>query len=742
MTRLLRSQEHQVDSSNAAIVDQESAFTNRLIDLYGTPYPGSIGPGMTYAQGYTGPDTFEWFVVDRPANFIGTTETVTVSMQVATGVKTVTANTLDDVRSNYRTQYTTRTLTIQPDRYVQFVDKWAPGVDMGYRAVTGTLQQALLDRHQAVEAFRKGTSELQEKTAAFERQLQLVAEQIDSHKKIQVARAATNSVVTGLATAEAILLGITQNLRDAKEITKDTADASAEALPTSVGTSPDATSAGRGSIKAVAVVGKTAVSKGATILESVARGLRNAQEQALLWSEYGIADLEFNYEQQHAAFELSLALGELATAHYEVGQLATAAQRADANTRNALATGESILEERTVFRQRAAALIQGYRTKDVTFRTFRNEALEQYRSLFDLASRYTYLAAKSYDYETGLLGSAAGQDVLNKIVAARSLGDLAGGIPQATVSTLGDAGLAGTMARIQADWSVAKGRLGINNPDQNGTLFSLRRELFRLLDDPTRTDDEAAWQQTLEQHIVSNLLSDPDIATYCRNLRKPDGSAVPGIVIPFRTTITHGQNFFGLPLVGGDNAFSPSNYATKIYSVGMVLRGYVGMNPYSIGVVNAGTPATNDSKALSASPYLYLIPTGTDTMLSPPLGDTGAVREWKVADQALPLPFNLGATAFSTSQFYNANGTLSEQPWILRKHQAFRPVSDPAFFYSSIPAEFTNSRLVGRSAWNGGWKIVIPAYSLLASEQDGLNRFVSSVKDIELFLRTYSHSGN
>ena len=63
-------------------------------------------------------------------------------------------------------------------------------------------------------------------------------------------------------------------------------------------------------------------------------------------------------------------------------------------------------------------------------------------------------------------------------------------MPQATVSTLGDAGLAGTMAQLQADFSVAEGRLGINNPDQNGTLFSLRQELFRILDDPdlsTRT---------------------------------------------------------------------------------------------------------------------------------------------------------------------------------------------------------------------------------------------------------------
>jgi hypothetical protein len=69
-------------------------------------------------------------------------------------------------------------------------------------------------------------------------------------------------------------------------------------------------------------------------------------------------------------------------------------------------------------------------------------------------------------------------------------------------------------------------------------------------------------------------------------------------------------------------------------------------------------------------------------------------------------------------------------------------VSDPAFFYSRIPTEFTNTRLVGRSVWNGRWKIVIPAYTLLENEQDALNRFVASVKDIQLFLRTYSNSGN
>ncbi len=213
-------------------------------------------------------------------------------------------------------------------------------------------------------------------------------------------------------------------------------------------------------------------------------------------------------------------------------------------------------------------------------------------------------------------------------------------------------------------------------------------------------------------------------------------------MIPFSTVIRDHQNFFGLPLVAGDHAFTPTNFATKLYSVGTVFRGYIGMDPYSQNVPNAGTPNSNDPHALSASPHVYLIPAGTDYMLAPPLGDTGVVRAFTVRDQALPLPFNLGATQFSTTQFFDANGTLTEQPWVLRKHQSFRAVSDPVFFYSTVPAEFTNTRLVGRSVWNSQWKLVIPAKTLLANEQEGLSRFVATVKDIELFLRTYSHSGN
>ena len=69
-----------------------------------------------------------------------------------------------------------------------------------------------------------------------------------------------------------------------------------------------------------------------------------------------------------------------------------------------------------------AAIIQGYRTRDAAFRIFRNEKLERYKSLFDLAAQYTFMAAKAYDYETGLLGTDQGKAFIARIINSRALG--------------------------------------------------------------------------------------------------------------------------------------------------------------------------------------------------------------------------------------------------------------------------------------------------------------------------------
>jgi hypothetical protein len=127
-------------------------------------------------------------------------------------------------------------------------------------------------------------------------------------------------------------------------------------------------------------------------------------------------------------------------------------------------------------------------------------------------------------------------------------------------------------------------------------------------------------------------------------------------------------------------------------------------------------------------------------MRSPSLGDTDMVRAWSVQDQAIPLPFNIANSDYSTQPAWVSAASLSEPAFMLRKHQAFRAVPAGTVF-SSSPG-FTNSRLIGRSVWNSRWKIVIPGNTLLNDPKNGVRIFLDTVKDIKLHFETYSYSGN
>jgi hypothetical protein len=171
-------------------------------------------------------------------------------------------------------------------------------------------------------------------------------------------------------------------------------------------------------------------------------------------------------------------------------------------------------------------------------------------------------------------------------------------------------------------------------------------------------------------------------------------------------------------------------------------------NPVA-GGTSSGDPALQPN-ALAATPYVYLILCGSDSMRSPPLGDLSTVRTWNVNDVAIPLPFNISASDFSTTPFYTSGDSLSEPLFAVRKQEAFRPVPTTAAFSTSIygatgslqPSQYSNERLIGRSVWNSRWKLIIPGKTLLADPNQGLARFLNSVKDIHLYFITYSYSGN
>jgi len=169
---------------------------------------------------------------------------------------------------------------------------------------------------------------------------------------------------------------------------------------------------------------------GATVVEvldklkaarlSVVASMEFAAETSAAWTRYGyIAPREKLIDLRQTLKSLA---DELETAHMELTEINQRQRElydAQMKLRSVVAEGERIQADRQAFRTRSSAVIQGYRTRDVAFRLFRNEKLDRYEKLLNLASSYTLLAANAFDYETGLLNSQSGKAYVDRIIQAQ-----------------------------------------------------------------------------------------------------------------------------------------------------------------------------------------------------------------------------------------------------------------------------------------------------------------------------------
>ena len=769
VTRLLRSEQDSLAELQAAILSQELSLTNLLIEIYGTAYPDDIGPGKTFKQGYEGPDLIHYKYVDTPElSFRGMLEpekekTYQLDIQL---IPLQSRMGFESSTSFNELVFSDDSLYVKGTNFVEFVIQphgffGKPRVWTSRRKSPGRAQQAISDiiksRNQLYRALESSLGNKLELDGA----IRLFQEEVKTFNKVQGLERdifIAESVTKGVEVANGIF-------QDAQEIATDAieeaADVVSESIPTSLiaglAAGGDVTSPARGAAQAVGIAASATLGAIALAADAATSLLRLSTDEAADGVNlFQIVPLQAKQEFRDTVLELTKALNAIQLDHTLINAEIQAFDDSQRAFRALEADGDRIQAERELFRKQSAALVQGFRTRDAAFRIFRNEKLERYKTLFDLAAKYAFLAANAYDYETGLLNTPQGKEFVNRIVNARALGVMRDGEPQFAGSNTGDPGLSSVLAEMKADFDVLKGRLGFNNPNGFGTTVSLRMEKERII---PSADGDAGWQDVLERGRRENLLDDSDVLRYCMQIDPGNGLPVPGIVLEFGTTIEDGANLFGQVLAGGDHNFDTSLFATKIFGLGVAFEGYVGMdNPVAnTSAVNAAggfsppDPSTTflGSKSLAATPGIYLIPVGVDSMRSPPLGDASEIRSWNVDDVAIPLPFNIGGTSLSTKALWQSNQSLSEQLFSVRKHAAFRPVSTTAAFGNDIYfgtslrlSQFTNNRLIGRSVWNTKWKLVIPGHKLLGDPNEGLDRFIQTVKDIKLHYVTYSYAGN
>jgi hypothetical protein len=719
LTEALRRQQDDVDDFTANVAGQERDYRNRLIESFGYPYAGDIGAGKTYPSGYDGPDIYHWM-------YVNTTELTGENSPPSTNFtgffrplrgEDGTFAFFPDGDANFFNLFdpTTVETSILPIVYPQSAADFAftAPADWGSRRAPGEIQQAISDvvqqsarLKQALQNYDGLIAQIQDTMTVLKAQHNLTSENISILDK-------KRSTITGMNAAIGTMKATEIFFRRIAETVKDTTEIIGDGIPKVVGIDNDMFAPVRAAIKEGAFVG------GVIGMQTAADGLEIAENSIELSKERVEESAEIELEAASGQFEVVQKLAELkemirneAAARLECYNQREALSQTIGRYQSALAAGQRLLQERIIFRQRTAGTAQQNRYKDAAFRIFRNEALQKYRAQFDLAARYVYLAAAAYDYEVNFLGSdpRGASDFFTDIVRERSLGVMVGGLP-----ITGKSGLSDPLARLKENFEVLAPRFGLNNPQQETARFSLRKELFRIRDESTNQ-----WKALLRQSVVKNLWDVPEFRRYCRPFALESAGPQPGIVIHFPTTINFGFNFFGHPLGGGDSAYDPSLFTTKVNSVGVWFRNYNG----------AG---------LATAPRVYLFPAGMDIMRSP-TGDTLATRQWKVLDQVVPVPFPIGANDLADPAWIPQLDELSDSFAQIRRYSSFRAYHDAGVY--DITQTTQDTRLIGRSVWNTDWVLIIPGGTLLADPDQGLDAFVDSVSDILISLQSYSYPGD
>ncbi|WP_372845527.1 hypothetical protein, partial [Pontiella sp.] len=751
-----------------AVFQEDLSYRNRLIEIFGKPYAGTVGSGKLYAAGYDGPDLSLHMYVD--VNGINNNTVPGPSLDFATfnaqgtltsgamydafntedGLTDLDASDLEDYWALYAPSLVVESGTIpaktedglynvdfndlvsgadsNPDGIETIMPVTTSGYsfvapdDWGERPATGTLQSQLAAMlrqetavYEAIDAWNSHADLIIRTFKLLDAKIQSADDVYGKNAWFSRVKYVTENVIKGLEGARAI----NEAVKDSVEVTYE---AAAESIPQNLPTggfsiSPgDALAPVRGGIELTEV----AITYG---INSYEAGLRIAQLVANIGLDVWQSELEL-FEKREATridkaewlMEAENLIGDEPMKRVAIFKEIEALRSMGDEYRSLLDEGARLVDERAAFNKRVAAATQRSRYQDMTFRVARNHALRNYRAAVDLAARYAYLAARAYDYETNFADDDPGNpaELMTQIIRARGLE------------------LADSLNWLKTNWDAVAPQLGINNPQLETGKMSLRTECFRILPKGGANGSDDLWVQTLEEAWVDDLWQVPEFEQYCRAFASEfdtdgEGVAQPGLVFRFPTTITAGQNVFGKPLGGGDHAYDPSVYSTKIRAAGIWFSDY-----------QSDDMAEGD---LPEAPRVYLFPSGTDVMRVPTDVSTEELSYWSVVDQRIPVPIPALSSDLDYCDWTPLSSSLNGRFGEARRFSSFRAYHDGGDLINDDELVY-NSRLVGRSVWNTEWVLIIPGITLNADPDEGLRRFIDQVTDIKLVFETYGYSGN
>ena len=478
---------------------EDLSYRNQLIQIFGKPYAGTVGPGKLYPAGYEGPDLGLYMYVPvreinkdtvpgpsaSYASFDSSGKLTSGSLYDAYTSMNSTAN-LQGVDENIRSIFSatfgsaTNSLTygqstaglfdvsytdltnpkVPLDQLISKMPVTAAGytfqapAEWGARPATGELQDVINQMIQQEAEVAKAIGAWDSLSGEVVRILRLIDAKLVTSAKNQGrdeafgrAKYAINGVLAAMDTTIEIV-------NSAKETSFQLKESISKSIPKNLPTAGLAFSPGDALSAAVGAneFAYTVVSAGFNGVDDTAKIVKTAAQIAL-----DVAETELNLAKAEESRKLEIRewlkevedkVGDEPVLRIAVFKEIQALQALSDRYRTLLDEGGRLIDERAAFNKRVAAQTQLNRYQDMTFRVSRNHALQTYRSSFDLAARYAYLAATAFDYETNfnVNDPASPADAFEKIIGARSI----------------DA-LSKTLNQLKMNHDVLRAQLGLNN---------------------------------------------------------------------------------------------------------------------------------------------------------------------------------------------------------------------------------------------------------------------------------------
>ncbi len=405
------------------------------------------------------------------------------------------------------------------------------------------------------------------------------------------------------------------------------------------------------------------------------------------WQTAQLTRISNNQQTRALEIELEDLIRRTPQAILELAVAETQTKQALAVVQKSFQEGKRLLAERDRIRRVQSDKLQDFRFRDMAFRTFRNQALEQYGAFFDLASRYVMLAAKSFAYEYNE------RDVVNDQMRALYRERLLG------TESAADMGLQSIIARLdqkrqESDFTSRLQKLSLF--DQGGDEFSLRKNFLGLAINPSQDNAQQqreknkAFRAFLESSIVQDLREVPAFAQFAS--LDSDRDAGPALVLNFSTEVA-GRTLFGKRR--GTVFGAPANFDTcsnpKLFEFAILLEGVD--NPGALGV---------DGPLV----FAHFLPVGSSMLRAPLTGDCAlrTVRTWAVVDQRIPgvsaAYRDSGAAVLDV--FDIPRLATSEDLYLVNRF----PVTQAQLRQTENPV--FQDELAGWSVWNTQWLLAIP----------------------------------